>query len=374
MIGGAASALLNLADGQTQKHSVSIVGQMFDSKYSRFNDVRLHHLEMRSNPSSLRFGLEYGLRIARTVTRYSDADIHQVHSGFAEYVVATLLVQQRVNTRLLHTLYCPVRQDGTRSSVTNALIRTAVRFGIRFVCISENTANSLIHAGVSRSHIYVIPPAVNVSRFSHIDLQSNDNKIRAELGVSSRDPLLLFVGNKKPAKNLDRVLRALKLLLSEFPNTHLVVTTELKHQGYDRRTAQLSELVEKLGIDSHVRWLGIVENMPKLMAAADIVMTPFLHTFGPSDYFIAALEAMAVGKPVVASAVGGMPEVIDDTRGRLIEPTDVEQIAGTLMELLRDEPLRRELGENAQDYVLRHFSPSRIANEMDVVYGEIASE
>ncbi len=76
------------------------------------------------------------------------------------------------------------------------------------------------------------------------------------------------------------------------------------------------------------------------MQSCDILVAPFLDSYGPSDYFMAVLEAMASGKPVVVSNVGGMPEVVSDDVGRLIDPHDVESIAAGMRELLADKELR----------------------------------
>ena len=141
----------------------------------------------------------------------------------------------------------------------------------------------------------------------------------------------------------------------------------------DERAELLSRLVERWNLDSHLRWVGITEDMPKLMAAADVMVAPFLHTIGPSDYFIAALEAMAAGIPVVVSAVGGMPEVVDDSRGRLVNPKEPQDIAQALAELLREDGKRQSLGKCAQRYVKDNFSPEIVAARMQSVYAEVVN-
>ena len=80
--------------------------------------------------------------------------------------------------------------------------------------------------------------------------------------------------------------------------------------------------------------------MPGAHASLRHILAPFLDTFGPSDYFMAVLEAMASGKAVVVSNVGGMPEVVSDEVGRLVNPHDVESIASGMRELLADRDLR----------------------------------
>jgi glycosyltransferase involved in cell wall biosynthesis len=304
-------------------------------------------------------------------TRYPQVDIVQAHSGFSEYIIATMLIKLRKNVRTIHTFYCPVPNFGVRSIIDYALVRLADKIGVeRFIAISQNTAKSLEKAGINLSRISIVPPAVNVDRFSRT---FNREDMRAYLDISRDAPVVLCVGNRKPAKNLERVLEALRVLLPDFPNIVLIITTELRHKSDDRRTEFLLGLVERWALDSHLRWVGFTNEMPALMVASDVLVAPFLHTIGPSDYFIAALEAMTAGTPVVVSAVGGMPEVVDNSRGRLVDPKDPEDIAQALAELLRDEGKRRSLGKHAQRYARDNFSPKKVAARTQAIYSEVVN-
>ncbi len=375
IVGGYASALLNLSSQQAKTHDVTIIGQMLNKDIDRVGGTVLKHLEIGANASTLQFVIEYSLKSAREIASYSDLDVVQMHSGFAEYVLADMLMQRKIKAPVLHTLYCPLMSEGLRASVVGSFVKAANRMrNQRFVCISENVADSLITAGVRKSHIFVVPPAVNIQKFSQCCEELTKDDIRMECALPLDRPVLLFVGNKKREKNLDGVLRALKLLLVNYPDALLVATTELKFQDHDKRTAYLLELVNELGLESHVQWVGITDKMPQLMAAADVVVTPFLHTIGPSDYFIAALEAMAAGTPVLVSPVGGMPEVVDSSKGRLANPHDPIDIAQALDELLGDRQLRLELGKNAREFAMKKFDPQRVSASMDAIYQEINNE
>jgi glycosyltransferase involved in cell wall biosynthesis len=258
---------------------------------------------------------------------------------------------------------------GIRSIFGRTLVKLGAKVGVeRFIAISQNTAWSLEDAGITPSRIRIVPPAVNVDRFSQ---RFNREDIRSHLDICQDAPVVLFVGNRKPTKNLERTLEALKLLLPDFPNILLIITTELRHRSDDRRTEFLLGLVERWALDSHLRWVGVTNEMPTLMVAVDVLVAPFLHTIGPSDYFIAALEAMAAGTPVVVSAVGGMPEVVNNSRGRLVDPKDPQDIAQALAELLRDEGKRRSLGKSAQRYVRDNFSPEKVGARMQAIYSEV---
>jgi glycosyltransferase involved in cell wall biosynthesis len=370
IVGGAASSLLNLAKEQGREHEITIIGNMLNAKNSSVISVDLQHLKINSNASSVFFGIEYSLKLTRALSKGPRPDIVHAHSGFAEYVLATILMKFiKMESGIIHTFYCPLPDRGIRSFLSGVLINLAVRMGIKyFVSISRNTAGSLERAGVPSSRIKIVPPTVNVERFSQ---RSDSDGIRQRLGISKETPLILFVGNTKASKNLEKVLEALKLLLLDFPDVRLVITTELGHKNVNNRTELLKSLVEKWNLAPHLYWVGITDEMPALMASADVLVAPFLHTFGPSDFFIAALEAMASGTPVVVSSVGGMSEIVDSSRGILIDPREAHEIAEALANLLFDKEKCHTLGNNAREYVRKNFAPSRVAAQMDAVYSEM---
>ena len=112
--------------------------------------------------------------------------------------------------------------------------------------------------------------------------------------------------------------------------------------------------------------------MPELLRAADILVAPFLDSFGPSDYFMAVLEAMASGKPVIVSAVGGMPEGVHDDVGRLVDPFDTQELSEALIELAEAPQLRDEMGTRAREVCETRFSVETISDEFDSLYQRIA--
>jgi glycosyltransferase involved in cell wall biosynthesis len=182
---------------------------------------------------------------------------------------------------------------------------------------------------------------------------------------------LLFVGNATPQKNLSAVLEAVHELRQDFPNLKLLVTTELKHSSTDNAMQRIATLINDLDLENCVVQKGVVNNMPELMHACDILIAPFLDTYGPSDYFMAALEAMAVGKPIVVSDVGGMRELITSDVGTLVDPNDLASIVAALRVYCSDAEYRRDVGTNARQLIEEQFLPSQIVSEYQSVYRRI---
>jgi glycosyltransferase involved in cell wall biosynthesis len=182
---------------------------------------------------------------------------------------------------------------------------------------------------------------------------------------------MLFVGNAKPQKNLTRTLDAFAAVLQDHPDTHLVVTTELPTSSSDARLETLANQVQSLGIGDHMTQLGIIDDMPSLMASCDVLIAPFIDSLGPSDYFVAVLEAMASGRPTVVSRVGGMPEVVESSWGRLIDPQNTSEIAQAMGEYVADEDLRKRSGDLARAFCEATFKPASVAATWNGIYEEI---
>jgi glycosyltransferase involved in cell wall biosynthesis len=241
----------------------------------------------------------------------------------------------------------------------------------RVVAVSRNVAGSLSVLRLPGGRLEVVPPAVDTERFAP---KAGRPALEALDSLSPPDaPRVLFVGNTTPTKNLETVLEAMALVLQRVPGAWLVVTTELETGATHARRAELARLMERLGIAHRVARLGIVPDMPLLMAACDVLVAPFLDTRGPSDYFMAALEAMAVGKPVVVSAVGGMPEVVDDEVGALVDPRDAPAMAAALTGLLQDPARRAAMGRAARVRAVRLFAPAVVGAAVDRVYAGVLS-
>jgi glycosyltransferase involved in cell wall biosynthesis len=291
-----------------------------------------------------------------------------VHSGLADYFLVSDRLQRASRLPTLHTIYCPIPPTGrARLPVARSLIRRwANRLDWRGA-ISDNVVSSMREFGMR--DVERIRPALDIEPYGGGDRAA----ARRDLGLSRGDLAVLFVGNATAQKNLTGVLHAVHRLADEFPALKLIVTTELKHSSSDSDMAQLAAEMDELGLGKRIIQKGIVDDMPALMRACDVLVAPFLDSYGPSDYFMAALEAMASGRPVVASNVGGMPEIISSDVGTLVDPRDHAAIAAGLRAYLADPALRERVGVSARELIRRDFNPQAVVAAYDDVYRRISA-
>jgi len=208
----------------------------------------------------------------------------------------------------------------------------------------------------------VILNAVDPARFA----PGNRATARRALGLPE-DKFVVLCPRRLTEKNgVRHAIAALRLLVPEFHGVVLLLVGE----GEQRR--DLEHLVCAWRLAEHCIFAGAVPHaqMPLYYAAADVVVIPSVHAAGVEEASsIAALEAMAAGRPVVASAVGGLKEIVTPgVTGILVEPGNAASLASELRRLVLDASLRAMLGERARRHVSRHFGPEKFLAQAGEVY------
>lgn len=210
------------------------------------------------------------------------------------------------------------------------------------------------HTGVPDTLFTTVSNGVDLPAPIGVDARK---AIRRSLGAPDGRLLGLFVGRLVPVKNLSCLVRALALLeLGQRPLIALVGDGPLR--------ASLEELASVCGVDADLRFLGERADATGLMQAADFLVLPS-HFEGLSN---ALLEAMAAGCPVVASAVGGSPELVEDGRTGLLFPSDDAPALAAAIARLSDPDLRLQLAHAARQHVEQHHSQAALAAATSVVY------
>jgi glycosyltransferase involved in cell wall biosynthesis len=238
------------------------------------------------------------------------------------------------------------------------------------IAVSPHIADQAMQLGVQSRRLTVIRSGVDVE---HFRLRPGDRAAaRHTLGIGSETPLVLFVGNLEPRKQVDVLLRAMASVRSDMPDAALVIVGSGESAGVQDQTARLARLTHDLGLvaDDAVRFVGRVEDEQLLdyYAAADVFALPS----SSEAQGIVALEAMACGLPVIASGVGGLLGTIEDGRtGFLVPPGDVPALAERLLVLLRDDRQRHAIGAAARQVVEREFSWTRTVEATLAVYREV---
>lgn len=208
----------------------------------------------------------------------------------------------------------------------------------RIVAVSKRTRDECsADYGIPGEKISVIYNGVDLDEFNP---QLTRSRIRNKLSLGE-NPVVLAVGTATIRKGVQYLLRSMLDVTGKLPEARLIVVGSRRY--YD----QLQSLADYLGIQKRVIFLGPVarEELPFYYAACDVVAVPSTYEAFP----VVVLEALASGKPVVASRVGGIPEAIEPGRnGILVDPGDTRQLSDALLTILSDDHIRDGMGRVAR--------------------------
>jgi len=223
------------------------------------------------------------------------------------------------------------------------------------VGVSESTCQHLSTAlGISRRAIELVPNGVH-------QVQGNRSAARESLGVSDAERLLLSVGNLYPVKGHATLIAACALLAerTDVPSWRLCIA------GRGDEESSLREQIRRAGLEGRVTLLGLRNDVGDLLAAADGWIMPSLSEGLP----MALLEAMSARLPIIASAVGGIPDVLGPTSsGHLVPVGDATQLAAAMEQLLRDPAGSTAMGDRAYEVVESSYSASAMVDRYVALY------
>lgn len=222
------------------------------------------------------------------------------------------------------------------------------------VAVSTNRRDLMVRlSGVPADRIAVVHGGVDSKRFPFAGPEARA-AARRRLGLSLDTPLLLGIGHLGLIKGHDIAIQALPDILREFPATQLYLAGD----GEPEELAALQRLVAGKSLGDRVAFLGQINNPAEWLAASDLfVQVPRDEAFG-----LVFAEAASVGRPVVASRVGGIPEIVmPNETGLLVEPEDIDGVSRAVKDLLRQPAEIERMGIDARRRAEMHFSAEAVA-------------
>jgi glycosyltransferase involved in cell wall biosynthesis len=241
------------------------------------------------------------------------------------------------------------------------LDRLCTRLSDRVIAVSQHTADHLVRVEKAPpSKVRTIHNGIDFDRVRISSVEAPE-RIRAELRITDRK-VVLMAARMHPEKGYEHLLRAVPAVAAEVPDFTLLVA------GAGPFETQYRALSAAPGCDNAVRFLGFRRDLPDLMAACDVLVLPSLaEAFG-----LVAAEAVYLGVPVVASRVGGIPEIVDDeVDGLLVPPGDDRALAGALVRVLTDRELRCRLAGAGREKIAARFGFEQMMREYEHVYDEL---
>jgi len=210
--------------------------------------------------------------------------------------------------------------------------------------------------GVPSEKIELVRSGLDLSVFSSANRR---DELRSEFGVTADQHLIVYMGRLRTVKGVEFGIRAFATALEQLPNIRMVLAGEGDQRNF------LGSLVSELGISEQVEFLGVRNDVPELLGAADSVLMPSLTEGFPRT----AIEAMAAGKPVIATNVGGTPEaVIDGETGILVPARDSDALSAAIVRLVGDTDLQARLAQAGRKRAEKNYSVDRYVSRLDELY------
>jgi glycosyltransferase involved in cell wall biosynthesis len=235
-----------------------------------------------------------------------------------------------------------------------------------FVHISKTTRNYYL-TGSSFKEALIYEP-VDIGNFDPAFIEKEKKvNLRKELNISEDDIVLGSVGNISWVKGYENLIVSLGALKKKYKRLKLLIIGKIlsTQAGYYNH---LKRLVSSLGLERDVYFLGIQEDIPQLLSLMDIFIMPSITEGTP----LSIIEAMSMRLPVIASRVGGIPEVVSEGKtGLLVNPGKPDEITDAVLSLLEDSETRKKMGVRAREAVKNKFSVERCVRGHEKLYRKL---
>ena len=291
-------------------------------------------------------------------------DILHTHTAKAGTVgrVAALLAGRRRPPVVVHTFHGHVLRGyfgPLRSWLFRQLERWLASRTTALIAVSPQVRDDLVALGIAPAERFVVV-RLGIELGERVAAEQNGRaESRRYLGIEPNRFAVGWIGRMTAVKRTDDVLLAFKQLRKDGVDAVLCMVGD----GPDR--PGLERRAHELGIVRDTLFLGYQEDVAPFYAAFDALVLPSSNEGTP----VSAIEALAAGRPVVATRVGGVPDVVDEgVDGFLVEPGATDELAARLAELARDPKLRERMGKAGRNRVLPRYAVERLVDDVDRLY------
>lgn len=339
-----------------------------ESKIVNFKWGIIYSIALKGPYGSMSFGLEFLLKsllLIKKLKNEDGIDIIHGHSGFPILGLFTSIIGNFLDIPCIHTLYCPIGNSFNKKIVG----KLCFSYVDLIISLSNNTYTSLTQCGIGPERIKIIPPFIN-DLFINYSKRGNFEKINKK----SINFNLLYLGDLTKGRGLHILIEALNNVRYRNPNVILWLAINMPAQKYKICGNFIEKMVEKYSLEKNIIFLGMVKNMPEVMYTSAIFVAPYIEIDSIADLPVSILESMAVGTPVIASNVGGIPEIIHhQNTGLLVKPGDPFDLAEKINYLL-DNPMKsKSISCNAHDFIMKAFKGELITTKIESAYQEVRS-
>ncbi len=234
------------------------------------------------------------------------------------------------------------------------------QFCDRVLTVSEETRQSyVVRSGIPARKLTALYNGIDLSPYLRLDSDLVRDSVREEFRIPRDALLIVTVAVLRPPKGIDRMIQAMPAVLDALPNAYYLIVGDGTHRQ------ELEKETKRLNLSERVVFAGMQKDIPRFLVASDLFVLPTLTEALPT----VLAEAMAARLPIVASAVGGIPEMVTDgANGFLVPPSQPSELSRTCLAILSSEPMRRKMGEIGWQVVNQKFKIENQVRKLEQIY------
>jgi glycosyltransferase involved in cell wall biosynthesis len=321
------------------------------------NGIPVHVIPMR--------GVGFLTGTIRMARLFRKERIHIVHTHLPESNsvgrIAASLAGVPVCVSTLHNVFMEGRSQGFKVGVKQRIEKwTAQHCTDHLVSVSKAVFDSQrLHLRMKANNFSILPPFIMLSEFDAAVDPASANQKRQELKIGTDDPVIINVGSLSTKKGHRYLLEAAANVVREFPSVRFLLVGDGPLRG------ELQESAARAGLAGNVLFAGVRRDVRELLAISNLFASSSLYEGLPQVF----LEAMAMGKPIVATRVGGVPEIIDDGKnGIIVPPENASALADGILSLLREPQHAYEMGKSGRGRIEQEYAAGVVVRRLEHLY------
>lgn len=316
------------------------------------------------------------LPLLKTIKLIKKENIDIIHTHTVRSNLIGRLAAFFSRRKCITHLHSPILRDfadlkrGRINEIVDSLTRP---FADRYIAVSHSLREEMVQRGMSGQKIVTVHNALDLESLYVSDKKKDisETSIRAEYNIPETNFLITLVALLRPRKGVEVLIKAMKKVCTHFPEVSLLIVGNddiSEDPGYAQR---LRSTVSDLGMEKNIFFTGFRDNVPEILTESNLMALPSL--FGEGLPMV-ILESMAMGLPVVASKLEGIPEVIDDdVTGFLVNPNDVEALSDKIIKIMESPDLVETVVKNARKKITTEMNGYRQASQVEAIYKDVLS-
>lgn len=288
-------------------------------------------------------------------------------------VKSTFTLYSSPNNKKIVTGYPIFINTCLKLSKANFLTKALQTFLDSIIVISGYTYQDLLRIGINKNKIKHVNVGIDTSAFKPLNISSDRlNQIKTNLGIPGEKKVVFFAGDMAPWKGLDIFIKSITELNKKRSDIVGLVAEKSMFECKQKRMSQISNLIKQNCAEKLIYFTGRHARISELYGISDVVVYPYLSFFSLMDTPLSLLEAMAMGKPIIATNIGGFSQLIEHKKnGILVEPNDSKELVNSILYMIENAEDAKRMGFEASRLIEQKFKVDIMVDKIEKIYKEL---